>query len=221
MAVRGYGPPDITLPQRLHAAQVAQAVVAAMRTEITQQDLQAAAASAIERMTERHNGNGATIAQQFLDADAGNALMEALAASTTGGAAPYMLQALTALADYRGSAAQLLAAGAAETIMAAIAKLSLATKAPADSARLSAAGACEAVVEALKCDRSDDRLMALSLKALTALAAAAESHSSAVALSLVEAGACEAATATLNAVLLLPASSSSKVMTQRIRLGWL
>ncbi|KAG5178498.1 hypothetical protein JKP88DRAFT_273760 [Tribonema minus] len=83
-------------------------------------DLQAAAASAIESMAERNNGAGAAaIAQQFLDAGAGEALKEALAASTIGGATSDTLKALTALAHYGAGAAQLLAAGVAEAIVAA------------------------------------------------------------------------------------------------------
>ncbi|KAG5175341.1 hypothetical protein JKP88DRAFT_250249 [Tribonema minus] len=171
MAVPCFEPADATLPQRLNAAQVAQAVVAAMRTDVTQAGLQAAAALAIRNMTERSDAGGAAIAQQFVDAGAGNALMDALAASAIRGAASDTLKALAALARYGGSAAQLLAAGVAEAIMAAVDKhctrgrmlsadydgkqvlepalsaiAALAASAPADSARLSMAGACNAVV---------------------------------------------------------------------------
>ncbi|KAG5184190.1 hypothetical protein JKP88DRAFT_290084 [Tribonema minus] len=138
------------------------------------QDLQSAVASATEGITQDNNGGGAVaIAQQFLDAGAGEALMEALAASTASYAAASALSALAALAHHGGCAAQLLAAGAAEAIMAAIAIHC----------------ACEVVVKALQCDALGRCSLDLSLKALAALAAAAESHSRAVALSLVEAGA--------------------------------
>ncbi|KAG5175339.1 armadillo-type protein [Tribonema minus] len=175
MAVCRFGPVDITLPQRLHAAQVAQAVVAAMRTDVTLEGLQSAAATAIESMTESSDGGGAAVAQQFLDAGAGNALMNALAASTASGATSDTLKALAALAQYGGSAAQLLAAGVAEAIMAAVDKhcvrggvlsadfkctlvisaamsaiAALAASAPADSARLSTVGACEVVARAVR-----------------------------------------------------------------------
>ncbi|KAG5184187.1 hypothetical protein JKP88DRAFT_315492 [Tribonema minus] len=246
LAVPCLGPADITLPQQLHAAQIAQAVVAAMRTDITQQDLQAAAASAVEGITQRNTGGvGAAIAQQFLDAGAGEALMEALAASTAHGAARHTLIALAALVHHGGSAAHFLAAGVAEAIMAAVDRLctrggtfsadsecvwvllaamaiaALATKAPADSARFYAAGACDAVVRAVQLfkeyhHRRNDTSWLWhhpGLEALAALAAAAEAHSQDMALSLVEAGACEAATTFLNAVLLIPALSSSKALT--------
>ncbi|KAG5178499.1 armadillo-type protein [Tribonema minus] len=244
LALRCLGPADVALPQQLLAAQVAQAVVAAMRTDITEQTLQAAAASAIEGLVQHNDGGGAAaIAQQFLDAGVGEALVEAVAASSPYGAAAHTLNALTALVHHGGSAAQLLAAGGAEAIMAAVGRLctrgralspvvqfgrarvlsaamkaiaALATKAPADSARLSAAGACQVAVNALKYNISDDCLLDLSLKTLAALVTAAVSHSPAVALSLVTAGACEAATATLNAVLLSP-SGSSNVLTSALR----
>eukprot|EP00611_Tribonema_gayanum_P011055 TRINITY_DN2118_c0_g1_i1.p1 TRINITY_DN2118_c0_g1~~TRINITY_DN2118_c0_g1_i1.p1 ORF type:complete len:403 (+),score=89.62 TRINITY_DN2118_c0_g1_i1:160-1368(+) len=250
MAVPGFGPADATLPQRLHAAQVAQAVVAAMRIDVAHQSLQAAAASAIRDMTERNNAGGAAIAQQFLDAGAGNALMNALAASTIGGADSDTLKALAALARYGSSAAQLLAAGVAEAIIAAVDKhctrgrmlsadyyskrvlesalsaiATLAASAPADRARLSTAGACEVVVSAVQQLLNDVQRFDVAfysellpgLKALAALAAAGESHSQAVAQSLVQAGACEVATAVLKAVLLKPPSGHSELLTLALR----
>ncbi|KAG5175337.1 hypothetical protein JKP88DRAFT_338847 [Tribonema minus] len=248
MAVRPNEPAAVTLSHRRHAAQVVQAIVAAMRIDVTHQDLQAAAATAIERIMEHNNNGGAAIAQQLLGAAAGNALMEALAVATRDGAAAPVLLALAALASHGVSAAQFLAAGAAEAIMAAVAKhrrgkprlpyedicrtevqsaamsaiAALAASAPADSARLCAAGACEAAVTTVPvyvnrlyahsqyCDLLDK-----GLQALAALASAAESHSQAVALSLVQAGACEAATAALNMV--LPPWSSEKMLTSALR----
>ncbi|KAG5175340.1 hypothetical protein JKP88DRAFT_250248 [Tribonema minus] len=234
MAVRPNEPADATLLLRRHAAQVVQAIVAAMRIDVTHQDLQAAAATAIERIMEHNNNGGAAIAQQLLDAGAGNALMEALAVSTRHGAAAFVLLALAALASHGGSAAQLLAAGAAEAIMAPVAKhcrdkprspyedirrtellsaamsaiAALAVSAPADSATPCAAGACEAAVttvpehvQILYARDIHRNLLERGLEALAALASAAESHSPVVALSLVQARACEAATAALNLVL--------------------
>eukprot|EP00611_Tribonema_gayanum_P011056 TRINITY_DN2118_c0_g1_i2.p1 TRINITY_DN2118_c0_g1~~TRINITY_DN2118_c0_g1_i2.p1 ORF type:complete len:308 (+),score=62.89 TRINITY_DN2118_c0_g1_i2:633-1556(+) len=249
MAVCRYGPVDITLTQRLHAAQVAQAVVAAMRTDVTLEDLQSAAATAIESMTESSNGGGAAVAQQFLDAGAGNALMNALAASTASGATSDTLKALAALARYGSSASQLLAAGVAEAIMAAVDKhcirggtlsadfkctlvisaamsaiAALAASAPADSARLSTVGACEVVARAVRLHMDAQEFDETfwywehsGLEALAALAAAGESHSQAVAQSLVQAGACEVATAVLKAVLLKPPSGHSELLTLALR----
>ncbi|KAG5184188.1 hypothetical protein JKP88DRAFT_255577 [Tribonema minus] len=239
MVVCRYPPADVTLPQKLHAAQAAQAVAAAMRTDITQQDLQTAAASAIEGITQNNNGGvGAAIAQQFLDAGVGEVLIEALTASTAHGTARFTLKALTALAHHGGSAAQLMSAVAAAAIMAAVGKLctrggtlsavfvclsvlsaamwaiaALATKAPAESARFYAAGACQAVVRAVQLFKDVHRRSSWfwqhpGLEALAALAAAAEAHSQDMALSLVQAGACEVATAVLNAVLLVPLSDA-------------
>eukprot|EP00611_Tribonema_gayanum_P011059 TRINITY_DN2118_c0_g2_i2.p1 TRINITY_DN2118_c0_g2~~TRINITY_DN2118_c0_g2_i2.p1 ORF type:complete len:489 (+),score=67.16 TRINITY_DN2118_c0_g2_i2:132-1598(+) len=239
VVVPHHGQADVTLPQTL-AAQVAQAVVAAMRADVTRQDLQAAAATALEEIVRRSNGGGAAIAQQFLVAGAGEALMEALAASTRDGAAAHVLFAIIELAYHGDSAAELLAAGTAEAIMAAIAKhcypLSadykcsevlatalaaiavLASRAPAASARLSAVGACDAVVSTvlLHIQAPNNMLhqyrLHSGLEALAALASAAESHSPAVALSLVQAGACEAATAAVN--ILLTACDSSNNMSR-------
>ncbi|KAG5175336.1 hypothetical protein JKP88DRAFT_351550 [Tribonema minus] len=139
---------------------------------------------------------------QFLNAGAGNALMEALAASTTGYAASHMLKGLTALAHDSGNAAQLLAAGVAEAIMAAVDKhctrgrmlsadskctwvlsaamlaiAALAASAPADSARLSTTGACEVVVTAVRLhtdvQESDETCWYWEYSRLEALAALA------------------------------------------------
>eukprot|EP00611_Tribonema_gayanum_P011057 TRINITY_DN2118_c0_g1_i3.p1 TRINITY_DN2118_c0_g1~~TRINITY_DN2118_c0_g1_i3.p1 ORF type:complete len:448 (+),score=76.61 TRINITY_DN2118_c0_g1_i3:38-1345(+) len=234
LAVHRFRPADVTLSLGHHAAQVVQAVVAAMRIDATHQGLQAGAAKAITRITEHNICGGAAIAQQFLDAGAGDALMGALAVSTRDGAAAPVLLALAALASHGGSAAQLLAAGAAEAIMAAVAKhcrgrskspcedswraavlsaatsaiAALASSAPADSARLSTAGACKVVVSAVlrfnnmyKANDAYCFYLRSGLKALAALAAPGESHSQAVASRLVQAGACEVATAVLRAVL--------------------
>ncbi|KAG5191030.1 hypothetical protein JKP88DRAFT_275082 [Tribonema minus] len=242
-ANRGSQIAALQLWERLHAAHVSEAIVAALRVDVTQPGLQMVGTGAVSTLAQCLGGTPAV--QQLLDAGAGDVLIKVLAASTAAYiCAAATLSALAMLARNGGGAAseRLLAAGADEAIMAAVAKhceieeggtarrahvlwsaasavAALAAHSPANGARFCAAGAAAAAVravqlsldaqEAQQLDGTAHLLRDFGLEAIGALAAAGDaarsgSEPGSESVALVEAGAREAATAALNALLAEP-----------------